>query len=177
MKRVLWFILLSAALALFIPFTSHGQGEYRYVTLKYDSIKTLRDFNDHLLLSRKLRWHLSTRNTATLEEEVLAKLDIIVEKAKTVLDMSPTNLNFSVVILPTKKDIARIYQDKYQEHIDHIAYYSLSEDTIYISAEDTRLSVIAHEIAHAIVDHYFKVRPPYKIHELMAQFAERHISD
>jgi len=33
-------------------------------------------------------------------------------------------------------------------------------------------------VGHAVADQYFNVkRPPYKIHELMAQFAERHVTD
>ncbi len=41
----------------------------------------------------------------------------------------------------------------------------------------SRQNRMAHEIGHAIVDHYFKVRPPYNVHELMAQFVEKRISD
>jgi hypothetical protein len=74
-------------------------------------------------------------------------------------------------------EASSMYLAKYGKEANHIAYYSLREDTIYISVDDTKLRVIGHEIGHAIVDHYFEVRPPYKIHELMAQFSEKHITD
>jgi Zn-dependent membrane protease YugP len=43
--------------------------------------------------------------------------------------------------------------------------------------KDTKLRVVAHEVGHAIVDQYFMVRSPYNIHELLAQFTEKHITD
>lgn len=170
-------LLLFTALSLSPPSESLAQGKSRYVTLHYASRQALHDFNDQLILGRKLRYYLKKKNIVTVEDEVLAKLDIIIEKAEVVLDMFPENLHITVVILPTRRDVAAVYKKKYNKRVNHIAYYSLSEDTIYISADDTKLRVIAHEIGHAVVDHYFKVRPPYNIHELMAQFTEKHIND
>lgn len=171
-------ILLALLSILLNPFSAQAEVKSRYVTLQYNGDTTLlRKFNSELTLSRKLRYYLDKKNTVTIEDEVLAKLDIIIEKAETVLDMFPANLHLTVVLLPTRDDVAAIYRKKYGKNANHIAYYSLKEDTIYISVDDTRLRVLAHEIGHAIVDHYFQVRPPYTIHELMAQFTEEHIDD
>lgn len=156
---------------------SGGAAKSRYVTLHYSSKQILRDFNDNLNLGRKLSYHLRNKNIVTVEDEVLAKLDVLIEKAEVVLDMFPNKMHITFVLLPTRKDVAAVYQKKYGKRVNHIAYYSLSEDTIYISVDDTKLQVIAHEIGHAVVDHYFQVRPPYNIHELMAQFTEKHITD
>lgn len=171
-------IFLFLLLVFQVPFTARAaEAKSRYLTLKYEDKKILRDFNDELMLSRKLSYYLSNKKIVTAEDEVLAKLDIIIEKAEIVLDMFPANLHLTVVLLPTSSDVALMYMKKYGKQADHIAYYSFKEDTIYISVDDTKLQVIAHEIGHAIVDHYFQVRPPYNIHELMAQFTEKHISD
>ena len=149
----------------------------RYATLHYSTKRLLHEFNDQIRLGRKLRFLVRKKNIVTVEDEVIAKIDTIIEKAEVVLDMFPDNMHINVVLLETSNDVNRIYKQKYGKNADHIAYYSLAEDTIYISVDDARLSVIAHEIGHAIVDHYFKVRPPYNIHELMAQFTEKHIND
>jgi len=116
-------------------------------------------------------------NVLTVADEVLAKTDIIVEKVQIVLDMFPNTYHIRLVLLPDSDDVARVFKKRYGKNVNHIAYYSLSEKTIYISADDTRLRVLAHEIGHSVVDHFFKVRPPYNIHELMAQFAEKHVTD
>jgi len=38
-------------------------------------------------------------------------------------------------------------------------------------------AVLAHEIGHVVVENYFTISPPQRIHEVLAQFAERHVTD
>ena len=149
----------------------------RYATLSYADKEVLREFNDNLRLNRKLSHSMRKKNVVTVADEVLAKADIIIEKVQVVLDMFPDKYHLRLVILPDSSDVARVFKQRYGKKVNHIAYYSLSEKTIYISADDTNLRVLAHEIGHSVVDHFFKVRPPYNIHELMAQFAEKHVTD
>ena len=153
-----------------------GQQKSRYVTISYPNRQVLQEFNDNLRLNRKLNYAMR-KNVVTVADEVLAKLDIIIEKVQIVLDMFPNYYHVRVVILPDDDDVSRVYKRKYGKRANHIAYYSLSEKTIYVSADDTKLRVVAHEIGHSVVDRFFKVRPPYNIHELMAQFAEKHVTD
>jgi predicted Zn-dependent protease len=47
--------------------------------------------------------------------------------------------------------------------------------TIYTSEQDISDSVIAHEIGHAVVDHFFTVKPPEKIGEMLAQYVDVHL--
>ena len=153
-----------------------AQQKSRYATISYPNRQVLEEFNDNLRLNRKLNYAMR-KNVVTVADEVLAKLDIIIDKVQIVLDMFPDYYHVRVVILPDADDVSRVYQRKYGKRANHIAYYSLSEKTIYVSADDMKLRVIAHEIGHSVVDHFFKVRPPYNIHELMAQFAEKHVTD
>lgn len=149
----------------------------RYVTVKSISRDLLKEFNEELYLGRRLGYLIKNKDIVTVEDEVRAKLDAIMEKVEVTLDMFPPDLHITLVLLPSADDVSEAYQRNYGKKVNHIAYYSLSADTIYISVEDARLEVIAHEMGHAIVDHYFTERPPYTIHELMAQFAEKHIAD
>ena len=170
--------LIACLLFLLLPHLVLAQSaKSRYVTLQYSNKELLHDFNDQIRLGRKLSHNLKRRNIITVEDEVLAKIDTIIEKAEVILDMFPNNMKITVVLLPGSRDVSRVFKQKYGKNVNHIAYYSLSEDTIYISVNDAKLRVLAHEIGHAVVDHYFKVRPPYNIHELMAQFTEKHITD
>lgn len=168
---VVFFILL-------IPLAASGkQIKGRYTTIVYSDIKLLKDFNTKIRMGRKLNYYFKQKKVLTFEDEVLAKVDTIIEKAEVVLDMFPNNLHVTIVLLPKARDVSRVFKQKYGKKANHIAYYSLSEDTIYMSVKDARLRVLAHEIGHAVVDHFFAVRPPYNIHELMAQFTEKHITD
>jgi STE24 endopeptidase len=35
--------------------------------------------------------------------------------------------------------------------------------------------VIAHEMGHAAIDHYFAIKPPEKIAEMLAQYVDMHL--
>lgn len=171
-------LLLAAAVCLSTAAEAEAAYRSRYISkLIYQSVDDLTEFNDNLSLTRSLSAMVSQKRPATIEDEVLAKLDIIIEKVEVVLDMFPNNLAMTVRILKNRDYVSGVYMQKYNKRVDYIAYYSLSEDTAYFSARDASLRVVSHEIGHAIVDHFFEVRPPYTMHELMAQFAEKHVTD
>jgi len=169
--------LTFCGLLLFPSSLLAGEIKGRYVTVQFANRELLGDFNEEIELGRKLSSYARKRPIVTIEDEVLAKADTIVEKAETILEMFPDKLHIRIVLLAKQADVARIFRDKYQKTADHIAFYSLAEDTIYRSVDDVNLEVLAHEIGHAVVDHYFNVRPPYNVHELMAQFVEKRIND
>lgn len=171
-------LLLAGLICLLLADTAVAAYRSRYINrLIYNSVEDLHEFNDNLTLTRQLSAMAHQKSPATIEEEVLAKLDIVIEKVEVVLDMFPNNLAITVRILADRAAVSGVYRQKYNRKVDYVAYYSLSENTIYFSAYDTSIRVVAHEIAHAIVDHFFEVRPPYNMHELMAQFAEKHVTD
>ena len=149
----------------------------RYATIFCTDPELLNEFNENLYLGRNLSRMIKRKNLITIQDEVEAKIDIVVEKVEVVLDMFPENLHFNLVLLPSAEEVSRFYKKNYGKSVNHIAYYSLTQKTIYISVDDTKLKVLAHEIGHMIVDNFFQVRPPYTIHELMAQFAEKHVTD
>jgi len=149
----------------------------RYATIIYSNDELLNKFNQEIMLSRQLRLLLRNQKIFTLQDEVKSKVDLVVEKIESVLEMFPDVLQFNMDVLPTADDVQQVYLAKYGKRADHIAYYSLKEKTIYISADDANLRVMAHEIGHAVVDHYYKTPTPSKIHEVLAQYAEKHVDE
>jgi len=149
----------------------------RYVTLQYPTRNVLIDCNEKITLKGKRASTIRKINPLNVEDEMGAKLDTIVERAETVLEMFPASLRITIVLLADFDAVAAVYNKKYEKHISNIAFYSLSENTIYVSVEDMHNGVLVHEISHAIVNNYFNFRLPYKVHEMMAQFTERHFTD
>ena len=147
----------------------------KYAVITYFSIDDLREFNDELYMGR-----LSSqmrKGGDTLEDEVIAKIDVIVEKVMTVLDMFPLPLKFYIQIHPGEREVQQEFRRIYHADVDYIAFYSPSKNKIFYSADNGRLRVVSHEIAHVVAENYFTVSPPQRIHEVMAQFAEKHIND
>ncbi|MFH2059623.1 MAG: hypothetical protein ABIJ59_12070 [Pseudomonadota bacterium] len=147
----------------------------KYAVITYFDINDLREFNDELYMGR-----LSSqmrKGGDTLEDEVIAKIDLIVEKVMSVLDMFPRPLKFYIQIHPGEREVQQEFRRLYNVDVDYIAFYSPSKNMIFYSADNGRLRVVTHEIGHVVAENYFTVSPPQRIHELMAQFAEKHISD
>jgi len=148
----------------------------RYATITYFEQNDLREFNNELYMGR-LKSEIRKARSDTIEDEVVAKINFIVEKVMVVLDMFPPQLKFSIVIHPDEKKVQQEFRKIYNIDVDYIAFYSPSKNRVFYSADNATLRVVTHEIGHVIAENYFTISPPQRIHEVMAQFAEKHVTD
>ena len=149
----------------------------RYATIHYDSEKQLHKLNRELVLSRNLAYLLRRRKIMTVNDEVAAKIDIILEQVQVALEMVPAKLTFDLLLFSTARDAQQELFNRYRKKVDFISFYSRRENVLYLSAKHSKLRVVAHELAHVVVEHYFDRSPPAKIHEVMAQYAASHIAE
>jgi hypothetical protein len=147
-----------------------------YTSITYSSKAHLREFNNSIYLG-KYNYLLRNKNIVTINDEVKTKVDLLVEKVKNILEMYPENLKFRVTLCGTENDVRKAYRVIYGKEADYSAFYTIKGDTVYFSANDVELLVLAHEFAYVIMEKYFKVSPPVKIHELLSRYAARHITD
>ncbi len=179
MNRFSYIILLLFAGMLCMPVNAGNkiiEVKSRYASIYYFDQNYLREFNKKLYMG-KFSSTIRATGGDTIETEVAAKIDFVVEKAMKVLDMFPKNLKFSIVIRPTPTVVQNDFKRLYKVNVDYIAFYSPQKNRVFFSANQAKLKVVAHEIGHVVVENYFKVSPPQRIHEVMAQFAEAHITD
>lgn len=170
-------IILVLLLVLSTAGTATGfEIQTRYATIEYDSAGALRKFNKKLKMG-SLGYLLSGRKSETVEDEVRNKIDVIVEKVETVLDMYPDDMKFKIVIRESTRGVQKEFERIYHIKVDYLAFYSPVEDTAFYSAKNITLRVVSHEIGHVVAEKYFVVSPPVKIHEVLAQYAEMHITD
>lgn len=155
-----------------------GAGELKtlFATVTYDNDELLRQFNQKLYLPNRLQIKMRNWPSDTVADEVNNKINLLVDQVQAVMDMHPDRIKFTIVLLPSPEAVQEVYFQKYGKEVNHLAYYSLSEKTIYFSVDNASLNVVAHEFGHVVVDYYYKVHTPYNIHELMAQFAEKNLS-
>ncbi|MFH1778672.1 MAG: HAMP domain-containing protein [Candidatus Omnitrophota bacterium] len=111
------------------------------------------------------------------EEEVAYKFDLIFLKVQEILDMRPKDINLSAKIYRDKNDLDKVYMEIFNEENKFIAFYVFKLNTLFASEEKISANVLAHEIAHCVIDHYFTVIPPKKIAEMIAQYADLHLRD
>ncbi len=170
------FTVLLVSLILSASVSSGTELKTRYATVVYSSEKYLREFNDEVSLG-SLSYLISNREPLTASEEAGNKLDAIVERVEVVLDMFPRGLKFTMVLLPSSRDVQQVYRSKYGRSPDYIAFYSPRDKTLFVSVDDVRVGVLAHELTHVILVNYFGISPPDKTQEVLAQFVETHFGD
>jgi len=93
------------------------------------------------------------------------------------LDMRPNKLRMDARIYRTRQDIDTVYMEIFNEQNKFIAFYVFKLNTFYGCEEKISAAVLAHEMAHCVIDRYFEVTPPKKIGEMIAHYAELHLRE
>ena len=127
----------------------------KYTTIYYKDEKDLSDF----------LWRLGGTRIDFAGDKNMAssRVDRIVERVETIIDMRPKDLNIDVYL--QRGDL------KYNE----IAFYQYKTAAVYISVDKVSDGVFAHEITHAIVNRYFATPTPSKIQEIITQYVDRYL--
>lgn len=112
-----------------------------------------------------------------VEDVVAYKFDLIFLKVEELLDMRPKDIHLKAKIYRDQNDLDKIYMEIFNEQNKFIAFYVFKLNTLFANEQKISANVLAHEIAHCIVDHYFSVIPPKKIAEMLAQYADLHLRD
>src|SRR3989338_8386207 len=126
----------------------------RYTTVYYAEEKDLNDF----------LWRLGGGKYEFSENIDLASnsIDRIVEKVKTILGMWVKIPNINIYL----------YRGPLEEN--KVAYYDYKTKSIYISIENASDGAFAHEVAHAVINHYFISPPPSKVQEILTQYVNKY---
>lgn len=175
--RNVYLILLSwLVYVISSPYCSAEEIITRYATITYENPELLSDFNENVRMGYKLSYQIKDEARQTLEKEVAAKIDVIVEQVEIVLDMFPKTIKFSIVLVEDEENIAAAHHKIYKHERDLVGFFSPKMNTVYLSVDDATLKVVAHEFGHVIVEKYFKISPPPRMHELLAQFAAANVA-
>ena len=112
-----------------------------------------------------------------LLDAVAEKVDGIYERVQEILDMRGEIDKVTLRLYPDKAALARVYQGfTGSPELRVRAWYIYERNTIYLNVEDVHEGMLAHEIAHAIIDHYLMVRPPRATAEILARYVDEHLS-
>lgn len=148
----------------------------QYAVISYANDDMLQTLNSRLFLSR-FKYLMKEKRPMTVEEEVIDKIDLITVKVEEILEMFPPNLQYTLSLCENMDQVKENFVTLHQREWKRPGFYSPINDTVYLSVRHAKVNVVAHEVGHVVVEKYFKVRPPVKIHEILAQFAEKHITD
>lgn len=109
-------------------------------------------------------------------EEILSNnIENLFDEVSDILDMHLYSYKGNIRIYRNREELKKALLDKFERDIDYPAIYHDQGNTIYMSAEGLRVGILAHEMAHAIINHYFVVKPPMRIQEVLSGFVEYNI--
>lgn len=110
-------------------------------------------------------WRLGGNRMEFLDNFDLAsnRVDRIVDRVQMLLDMWPENFRVKIYLHPEELD-----QNK-------VAFYEYQTDSLHFSVDYASDGVVAHEIAHAVINQYFPAGAPSKMQEILSQYVDEHL--
>lgn len=158
MLRLAVFFFLAASIFLISPLygeNTPGSLETQYSTVHYSDNTELNDF----------LWRITGQKMTgtSVFGMTRSRVDEIVERVQSLLDMRPPAFRFNIYLKKTHDG-------------GTIAYYSHETRSITAVASRVTDGVLAHEIAHAVMNAYFNPPPPpEKSQEILAQYVDQHL--
>ncbi len=149
--------------------------ETRYTVIKYTTFKALKQFERDIDFSPDgsgLGFFSSSKDPAA---SIPKKMDALYARVAEILDMRRGMKKVNIEIYAGKKELHKAYTRIVGGVCRVRAWYLFSRNTIHINADDVHEGMLAHEMAHAIIDHYFSVRPPRASAEILARYVDAHL--
>jgi len=155
--------------------------ETKHTIIKFTTLKTIKKV-DHKIENPRCKWGLkglfAFRAAKSPTDSVKQKVDAIVERVHEILDMRKRMKKVVIYIFPTNKHFHEassrmVGTNKTKRRIR--AWYVYEQNAIYINADDVHEGIIAHEVAHAIVDNFLAVRPPRATAEILARYVDKNL--
>ena len=152
--------------------------ETQYTRIQYLSREDLSRFNDSLEFHPG-RWSgkraVPAGDSPGLEDGLANKVDALFERVQNLLDMRPKMNKVRILLLPDKKHLAAQYKRLFKARCNIRSWYLHEANTIYINCKDVRAGILAHEMGHAVSDHFLVIRPPRVSAEVWAMYVETNL--
>ena len=154
--------------------------ETAYTILFYQSTEDLKKFCTRIQYGPKNRFARGSSSDITIEdikENPVKKTDAVFERVQDILGMQKKMDKVNIHIYKNDDQLRQAYRALYQDTCTIRAWYRYRNNTIYLNANDLHEGMLAHELAHAIVDHYLLVRPPRATAEIIARYVDSHLKN
>jgi len=184
------FFLLYLGLFLLLPYgVVHGEPstngiwqilETKYTLIRYHSWEDLKKFNskvDYSPGSWSPKRLFAFTGSDTMPDELKKKVDALYERVQEILDMRKVMKKITINVYQNKKQLHAAYNNIYRIPCRLRAWYVYEYNTMYLRVDDVHEGIVAHEIAHSIIDHYLIVRPPRATAEILARYVDSHLFD
>lgn len=145
----------------------------------FQSGNDIKKFNSSIGFSEgvKTSGFFSSLTAQELEAELIKKTDALYEKVQRILDMRKKMKKVQVNVYTSSRELQKVYSSMYKRSGNLRAWYVYRRHTIYMNVDDIHEGMLAHELAHSIIDHYLEIRPPRATAEILARYVDEHLFD
>ncbi len=174
---ILTILILSASVASAFDdgFGSAKTIEGKYTMVYYSPEADVTDLIRSLNIqpSDKILAGGSLGKGASHEEELGSLLDALEMQVSDILDMHSYSAKVIVKICRDNNRLKDIYKQMFNADLQgRQSFYVYALNTVYTSEESFKREIVGHEMAHAIISHYFVVPAPIKIQEVLSMYVE-----
>jgi hypothetical protein len=152
--------------------------ETKHTIVHYRSSSDLRRLNQEVDFSPGswgLKGLFAKPGPHELRSQTKKMLDALYERVQEILDMRKRMKPVVIRVYSTKQQLHTAYHEIYGKPCQMRAWYIYETNTIHVTVEDLHEGILAHEMAHAVIDHYLLVRPPPTTTEILARYVDSHL--
>jgi hypothetical protein len=182
-------VIIVTAIALFFslsPKRAYAEGlewnkvETRFTAIHYQAPEDLETFYSRIDYGPN-HWGIkrlfSSSAPGNLQDVVARKVDLLFERVQSILGMRKKMDRVHVRLHQDKDQLHQVFLEIYRQECRLRAWYRYKNNTVYLNLQDLNEGMLAHELAHAVIDHYLLVRPPRATAEILARYVDSHLKD
>jgi hypothetical protein len=152
--------------------------ETTYTTIYYKDIKDLKRFNrkvDFSPFRSSIKSLFVNNSGGDYLKSARNKTDGIFLRVQEILDMRKRLPKVTIKLFGNIEDFNRTLRRQGRAKDNIRAWYQFETKTVHLNPRDLNEGILAHEIAHHIIDHYLTVRPPRASAEILARYVDEHL--
>lgn len=160
-----------------------GQGEWRRLLTRRTAIH-YRCLQDLILLNERLSYFpgdlamkslIAPKDAKGIQGILKQKVDALFGRAQEILDMRKRIPRANIHVYSNTDSLRAAYRELFGGQCHLRAWYLFETKTIYVDVTDIHEGILAHEMGHHIIDHFFKTRPPAATAEILARYIDANL--
>lgn len=152
--------------------------ETKYTVVHYKTLEDIRKFDSNITFrtwKSGVSWLYFNADSHSWKDELSKKIDALYVQVQSILDMRKRMENITINLYHDKKQLHAAYREIYKRECQVRAWYTYENNAIFLNVDDIHEGILAHEIAHSIIDHYLLIRPPQASAEILCRYVETHL--
>ena len=104
-------------------------------------------------------------------------LNNLLRRVQLVLDMPYPRMKIIIKVFDNQQELGQAAAALIGRRLSEPGFYWHATKTIHVTMDDLSVGIMAHEMGHAVIDHFLAIKPPPKIAEMLCQYVDKEITE